>query len=126
MRLLLDTHVLIWAARDPGRLSERVRDLLQDPGNDLFVSVVAAYEIEFKRDRDPDVSALPAQLTPILQQMDMEWLLLTNRHAALAGKLPRIHGDPFDRFIIAQAKIEEAGLVTKDAKIAAYGIPTIW
>ena len=56
----------------------------------------------------------------------MDWLPLTDRHAALAGAMPRIHGDPFDRFMIAQAKIEGAALVTKDRTVPAYGIPTFW
>lgn len=126
MKLLLDTHVLIWAARAPELLSPLVQTLLTDRDNELLVSAVVAYEIELKRDRDPGIAALPAQLTPILQQMDMNWLPLTDRHAVLAGRLPRIHGDPFDRFMIAQARIEDATLVTKDQRIPSYGIPTIW
>ncbi|WGM37754.1 type II toxin-antitoxin system VapC family toxin [Caulobacter sp. NIBR1757] len=126
MKLLLDTHVLIWAARAPELLSPLVQNLLADRKNELLVSAVVAYEIELKRDRDRDIAALPAQLTPILQQMDMNWLPLTDRHAVLAGRLPRIHRDPFDRFMIAQARIEDATLVTRDRKIPSYGIPTIW
>ena len=126
MRLLLDTHVLIWAVRAPDLLTDRVLGLLEDQNNELLVSVVSAYEIEFKRDRDPDLAVMPPQLTALLRQMDMNWLSLTERHAVLAGKLPRLHGDPFDRFMIAQARIEEATLVTKDRVIPKYGIPTIW
>ena len=124
MRLLLDTHVLIWAVRAPDLLTDRVLGLLEDQNNELLVSVVSAYEIEFKR--DPDLAVMPPQLTALLRQMDMNWLSLTERHAVLAGKLPRLHGDPFDRFMIAQARIEEATLVTKDRVIPKYGIPTIW
>lgn len=125
MKLLVDTHVLVWAALDPGRLSERAMALLRDRDNPLLVSVVSAYEIEQKRSRDVVLSRLP-EPGVVLAGLDMEWLALSASHAALAGRLPRLHGDPFDRLIVAQAILENATILTRDAVIPTYGVPVLW
>ena len=126
MRLLLDTHVFVWAAIAEERLTERVRGLLMDPDNTLLLSACCAYEIEFKRSRDPVLGRLPLDLISAAAEHRFDWLAVTPAHAGAAGKLPRFHGDPFDRLLIAQAIAENAPLVTVDARIERYGIPTIW
>ena len=126
MRILLDTHALIWAAIEPHRLSARVRDILEDRGNEILVSAVSGYEIELKRDREPGLRSVPDDLERAVIARDFGWLSVSAAHAIAAGRLPRLHGDPFERLLVAQATIERASLITVDARIAPYGAPTIW
>jgi PIN domain nuclease of toxin-antitoxin system len=126
VRLLLDTHVFVWAALAPQRLSDRVRALLVAPENVLLLSACSAYEIEFKRSRDPVLGRLPSDLVTAAVEQRFEWLAVNPAHAIRAGKLPRLHGDPFDRLLVAQAIEEGVALLTVDARIERYGIPTIW
>lgn len=125
MKLLVDTHVLVWAALDPGRLSQRATERLRDRDNQLLLSVVSAYEIEQKRSLDEILSRLP-DLGVVTTGLDMEWLAVNAAHAKLAGGLPRHHGDPFDRLIVAQSILENAPVLTRDSLISRYGVPVIW
>ena len=126
MRLLLDTHAFVWAIARPALLSRRAAALIEDPANVILVSAVSVYEIEFKRMRDPLLSALPADLGEAVAQAGYAWLALTPEHAAMAGRLPRLSGDPFDRMLAAQGLIEPATVVTKDPMVGAYGVVTAW
>jgi len=126
MRLLLDTHALIWAMAQSRSLSSRVAALLADRTNTILVSVASAYEIEFKRPRSPELGGLPADLDGAVEAMEFDWLHVTPTHATTAGRLPRLHGDPFDRLIVAQALTEQATVLTRDPLIARYGAPVIW
>ena len=92
----------------------------------MLVSAVSFYEIEYKRRRDPEIARLPADVAPALLASGFTQLALTCAHAELAGRLPRLHGDPFDRMLAAQALIENATLISRDAAIAAYGAVTVW
>ena len=126
MILLLDSHALVWSAVEPGRLSVRAKEAITDRANRVMVSAVTAYELEFKRARDPLLSILPANLDQAVSGQAFEWLDLTADQAFRAGRLPRHHGDPFDRLIIAQAFAEGAAVVTADRWFAAYGVATVW
>ena len=126
MRFLLDTHALIWAAIEPRRLSARVRGLLEDRDNEILVSAVCGYEIAFKRDRDPALRSVPDDLEGDVLARDFGWLAISAAHAIAAGRLPRLHGDPFDRLLVAQTLMEGAALITADTRISPYGAPTIW
>jgi PIN domain nuclease of toxin-antitoxin system len=126
MKVLLDTHVLVWAALEPGRLSERVRDLLLDRRNDVLVSAISAYEIELKRDRDPVLMQLPMDLPSVCKSLDFRWLAVTERHAAAAGRLPKLHGDPFDRLLLAQSLTDGLALISLDGRLPQYGVPILW
>ncbi|MEO7027754.1 MAG: type II toxin-antitoxin system VapC family toxin [Caulobacteraceae bacterium] len=126
MRLLLDTHAFVWAVARSDRLSVIAASMIADPANAVLVSVVSAYEIEFKRPRDPFLSALPADLDEAVRIHGFEWLPLSPSHATTAGRLPRLHGDPFDRMLAAQGLIEHATLLTRDPLVAAYGSVVIW
>lgn len=126
MKLLLDTHALIWALGCSRRLPAKVIGLLEDPENMVLVSAACAYEIEFKRLRDVEIAALPTDIETAVQSLDFQWLAIDARHAVTAGRLERLHGDPFDRMIAAQAMVENATVVTRDPAVAAYGVPTIW
>jgi PIN domain nuclease of toxin-antitoxin system len=126
VKFLLDTHVLVWAAVLPSRLSARARDVLEDLENDIVVSAACAYEIEFKRERDPSLVAMPRELENAVIQRGFTWLSITPAHAAAAGRLPRLHGDPFDRMLVAQAISEGLPLISIDEKLPAYGARIIW
>ncbi len=126
MNYLIDTHVLIWVLREPDLLSGTVQRLLEDRDNQILVSAGTAYEIEFKRPRSVDIQELPADLHAGVAGLGFEWLPITPEHALLAGRLPRLHGDPFDRLIVAQALIEQATLISRDGLLAPYGAPVIW
>jgi len=126
MNCLIDTHVLIWTLREPGLLSDKAQRLLHDRANQILVSAGTAYEIEFKRQRSADIQELPADLQAGVAELGFEWLPILPQHALLAGKLPRLHGDPFDRLIVAQALIEQLNLISCDGLLAPYGAPVIW
>jgi PIN domain nuclease of toxin-antitoxin system len=126
MRLLLDTHTLVWAALETARLSDRARELIADPDNDRFVSGVSAYEIEFKRDRDRDLAKLPRDLDELSERLVFEWLPVEYTHAIRAARLPRHHGDPWDRIIVAQALADDLTLVSTDAALLAYDARIAW
>lgn len=126
MKLLLDTHAFIWAIAQPRLLSRRVAALIADSANVVLISAVSVYEIEFKRVRDPLLNSLPADLGEAVMLSGYEWLPLSPTHAAMAGRLPRLSGDPFDRMLAAQGLIEPATVVTKDPAIGAYGAVVAW
>ncbi len=126
MILLLDSHALVWSAAERDRLSVRATDAITDQSNRVLVSAVTAYELELKRPRDPTLSRLPANLDEAVGGQAFEWLPLSPDQAAQAGRLPRHHGDPFDRLIIAQAFAEGAAVVTADRWFAAYGVAIVW
>ncbi|HKT54616.1 MAG TPA: type II toxin-antitoxin system VapC family toxin [Caulobacteraceae bacterium] len=126
MKLLIDTHVLIWSATDQNSLPGRVREALASWSNQVWVSAAAAYEIEFKRARDPLLAQLPDDLDEAVTAQAFQWLAITQEHARAAGRLPRLHSDPFDRILVAQAFNEGATLVTADRRITNYGANVLW
>jgi PIN domain nuclease of toxin-antitoxin system len=126
MKLLLDTHAFIWSIFRSRMLSARVAELIQNPGNRVLVSAASAYEIEFKRARDPFLAALPADLGEAVDLQGFEWLAVSPAHAIAAGRLPRLSGDPFDRILAAQALTENATILTRDPLVAAYGPVALW
>ena len=123
MRLLLDTHVLLWSLTEPQKLSRRTRDALEDPQNEVFASSVSGWEIAVKRALGK-LNA-PDNLEAGVKEQDFTALNLTFLHAEQAGALPPHHGDPFDRMLIAQAQVEGLIVVTRDARIPLYGIRTM-
>lgn len=124
MKLLLDTHVLLWAAGSPDQLSPAARALLEDLNNELVFSAASLWEISFKRglgraDFQVDARVLRRGL---LDNGYLE-LSITSEHAVFIDSLPSIHKDPFDRILIAQATVEGITLLTADALIAQYPGP---
>lgn len=124
MRLLLDTHGLIWWWENDPRLSGPVREALRLPETEVFVSVVSAWEIAIKTACgklrvDADVEAE-------VERDGFSKLGVEFRHAAEAATLPLHHRDPFDRMLIAQARVEGLTLVTADARFKPYAVPIFW
>lgn len=124
MKILLDTHLLIWAVAEPGRLPPVARDMLEDEGNDLLFSAVSIWEIAIKFQRArPDFTVEPNLFRRALLDGGYTELVVTGVHGAAVAALPERHKDPFDRLLLAQAATEGVLLLTSDAMLAAYGGP---
>ena len=123
MRLLLDTHLLLWAAASSGRLPREARELLQDDGNDVYYSAASIWEIAIKSSlRRKDFRIDLTRLLTILPEMGLIELPVTAAHAARATELPLIHRDPFGRLLIAQSLAEPLTLMTNDALLGRYRV----
>ncbi|MYN46328.1 PIN domain-containing protein [Pseudoduganella sp. FT93W] len=124
MRLLLDTHLLLWIAGNPDRLSKSSRRLITNQANRLFYSAASLWEIAIKRSLErPDFQLEPERLRQGLLDHDYQELAITGAHAIAVEHLPPIHKDPFDRILIAQATVEQLTLITSDATLARYPGP---
>ncbi len=124
MKLLLDTHLLLWAAGQPERLPARARKLLADPGNELLYSAASLWEIAIKRTLGrPDFEADPRLLRRGLLDNGYLELPITGQHAVGVDALPPLHKDPFDRLLLSQALVEGIVLLTTDAQLARYPGP---
>ena len=123
MNLLLDTHVLIWALENNSTLSEPARAAIIDGSNMVFVSPVSAWEISIKKAMGK--LEAPDNLYQEIKLHRFTELNINIQHAQLAGELPDIHKDPFDRMLIAQAMIEKLTLVTRDSLIVQYDVTTL-
>lgn len=121
MRVLVDTHVLLWAATSPNRLPERFREYLESPANDVLFSAASIWEIAIKSQiKRIDLTIDPAELARGAVEHGFEELAVTSVHAAGVSQLPLHHRDPFDRILIAQALAEPARLLTVDTALARY------
>jgi PIN domain nuclease of toxin-antitoxin system len=124
VRLLLDTHLLLWAAEEPGRLSPAARKLMNDAGNELTFSAASFWEIAIKRGLGrSDFQADPRLLRRGLLDNGYSELLIGSDHALAIDGLPLLHKDPFDRILIAQAMVEGITLLTADPLVAQYSGP---
>jgi PIN domain nuclease of toxin-antitoxin system len=122
--LLLDTQILLWAVNRPERLSAAARTLLTNPEHDLLFSPASLWEIAIKNTlgRD-DFRVEPRVLRRGLLDNGYAELPITSEHAVNIDSLPRLHKDPFDRILLAQAITEGVTLLTTDAQVARYGGP---
>ncbi len=122
MNLLLDTHILLWAAGQPDRLSEKCRDLLLNPSHDLIFSAASLWEITIKSSLGrSDFHVDSALLRQMLLLYGFRELSVNGEHAIAVSMLPSLHKDPFDRILITQARAEGMLLITSDSLVAAYG-----
>ena len=124
MKLLLDTHLLLWAAGQPNRLSGAARKLIDNPANELYFSAANIWEVVIKRglgrsDFQPD----PRLLRRGLLDNGYSELPILSDHVVLIDSLPPIHKDPFDRLLVAQATVEGVSLLTSDSVVAKYPGP---
>ncbi len=121
MRLLLDTHLLLWAAYAPERLSSTARVLIEDPLNEPTFSPASVWEVVIKRALGrPDFRIDPRRLRRGMVENGYVELAVTSDHALAVDMLPHLHKDPFDRLLIAQALAEGLTFATTDAQLPAY------
>jgi len=123
MRLLLDSHVVVWWSAYPGRLRLTTRDAINSPDNDVLLSAASVWELGLKIARKK--LRLPEDYVARLLAAGLEELPVSIAHAGRASGLPPLHGDPFDRLLIAQALEEGLVLVTSDRAIVRYDVPTM-
>lgn len=122
MNLLLDTHVLLWAASEPQHLSAKARTLLLDPANQLVFSAASLWEISIKSSLDrTDFKVDARRLWRMLLVNGYRELPVTSEHTVAVNDLPTLHKDPFDRILVAQARVEGLLLLTADKMVAKYG-----
>jgi PIN domain nuclease of toxin-antitoxin system len=128
MRLLADTHSFLWFAEGSPRLSVTARRLIDDPANDVFLSVVSLWEIAIKVSlqklflQEPFETFIPQQLV----DARITLLNISVPHLNVVVKLPHHHRDPFDRMLVAQAQVEQLPIVSADPALDAYGITRQW
>jgi PIN domain nuclease of toxin-antitoxin system len=123
MRLLLDTHILLWSAGDPARLPSETRAILEAPAHRLLFSAASLWEIVIKLGLGREDFRVDAQLLRRgLLDNGYQELPIDSRHALMVHNLPRIHKDPFDRMLIAQTLVEGLTLMTADDLIMQYPV----
>lgn len=124
MRLLLDTHCWLWMIGSPERLTPSGRSLLQSPEHELFLSSASSWEIAIKHARGKlPLPRTPAELVPaLMERTGVRGLPIEHAHALAVSSLPRHHDDPFDRLLIAQARLERLTIVTADPQFARYEV----
>ena len=120
MRLLLDSHVLIWAVGDDPALDSSVRLLITNSENDVFVSAASIWELAIKRAAGR--LRLPETFLETVKATRFEMLAVRAEHAWTVGSLPPHHRDPFDRLLVAQAQLEQLTIVTRDPLISRYDV----
>lgn len=123
MRVLLDTHTLIWGLCEPERLNVKTKELLVNIDNIIFVSIASLWELQIKKSLNK--ITLPDNFTSQLQEYGYELLNITHEHISKLDTIPMIHRDPFDRMLISQSIYENIPLVTKDTEIIKYNIQII-
>lgn len=122
MNLILDTHLLLWAASQPEKLSATTRKLLLDPANQLLFSSASLWEISIKsRLGRADFKVDARRLWRMLLVNGYRELPVTSEHAVAVQDLPLLHKDPFDRILVTQARVEGLTLLTMDKSLAKYG-----
>lgn len=125
MKILLDTHMLLWAA--DGTLGGKAADLVGDPGNTLFFSPASIWEISIKKGLGrSDFAVDPEALCRGLLDNQYIEIPITGAHALVVGGLPMLHKDPFDRILLAQAETEGMSLLTSDGLLPQYGDSVIF
>ena len=120
MRVLLDTHILLWWLMDDRRLPKDAEQIIKDPDNAIFVSAASIWEVAIKAALG-QIEADPLAIQSAIEPSGFTELPITGKHAAQVAKLPSHHRDPFDRMLVAQSLAEPMRLLTSDTLLAKYG-----
>lgn len=128
MRLLLDTHTLLWSAEDPAQVSAPAMAAMQDPANERLLSAATIWELAIKVGQGKIVLAMPYRqwMETAIADLKLDILPVTVEYAERQSVLPSHHKDPFDRLIIAQAVVDGIAVVSVDVAFDAYGVTRIW
>lgn len=128
MRVLLDTHAILWAAFRKDLLSARARKLIEAPANELLVSAASAWEIatKYRLGKLPQAQVLIEDFVPRVTAAGYLLLPISVEHALRAGRLPADHKDPFDRMLAAQAIQEDLQLLSSDERLDVLGVRRVW
>lgn len=128
MRALLDTHALLWWWGADGRLGSAARHVIGDPANEIFVSPASVWEIATKHriGKLPEAARLLPGIDRHIHRSRFTELPISFAHAELAGSMASDHRDPFDRMLIAQAKLEAMAIVSADRAFASFGLAIVW
>ena len=128
MALLLDTHVFLWLVHDPARLAPSAARAVNVPAVPLYLSMASVWELAIKKGRGK--LELPLALADFVRtrlvRTDTQLLDVSLPHALAVAELPRHHGDPFDRMLVAPARAEGLTLVSADPGMSAYDVPVLW
>ena len=128
MKLLIDTHAFLWLMGEPEKLSRKALEVCKDRGNEIYLSVVSAWEIEIKRHLGK--LRLKSPLRTIIEEQqeknNLQILAVELEHVLALSDLPLHHADPFDRLLIAQAQVEDAYLVSSDPLFTQYPVKLWW
>jgi PIN domain nuclease of toxin-antitoxin system len=128
VRVLLDTHVVLWASLEPDRLSEHARTVLLDPSTEVRVSHATLWELAIKASlgklRLP--TALDAFFAQTCEALGALELPIRPAHLLEVERLPLHHRDPFDRLLVAAARLENLSLMTADTRLSSYAVPIVW
>lgn len=125
MKVLIDSHILVWWAHDRPLPSRRLRQILQDPSNQLLFSVASAWELAIKTDRLGFKERFESVLRIAIQELGLIILGIELRHVLHSASLPLLHRDPFDRVLISQAILEGVPILSVDQKIKQYPVEVI-
>ena len=128
MNFLLDTHVFLWMAAEPEKLSVKAKECIMNAGNELYLSIVSLWEMQIKTQLGKLALDVPLDELWHKQQMQSDiFLLLTKEeHVWELGNLPQLHRDPFDRLLIAQSRHEKMVLISADDIVAKYETRVLW
>jgi PIN domain nuclease of toxin-antitoxin system len=128
VRLLLDTHTLLWWLAGDQALSDAAREAIADPDNEVFVSTASAWEIatKYQLGRLSGAALITADIAGAVASQGFTELPISIRDGQAAGGLPAIHKDPFDRMLIAQAVTAGMVIVSNEAMFNAYAVPRLW
>ena len=128
MRILIDSHVLIWYVDQDNLLSPASHAAISDPTNDLLLSAGSIWEIGIKLGLGKIILTQPFKpwINQAISDLDVTVLPLSVEYVDVQSNLPRHHGDPFDRLIVAQAIVEQVSIISADANLDAYGVIRIW
>ncbi|EPF30249.1 hypothetical protein HMPREF9194_00563 [Treponema maltophilum ATCC 51939] len=123
---ILDTHTLLWFFDGDERLSSQAKDIIQTEDN-VYVSIVSFWEIAIKQSiKKLELENSPSELITLAEQQAINILQISPKHLDMIKTLKKIHNDPFDRLIVAQAQCEDMTIITKDLTIPKYKVKILW